>query len=108
MGICEQVFEDSSEIASARISSSYRKSMKGTKFKSNLQTASIKNNSLRNISDDNSEALKLENKVNGCHVTFVWDDEKETSDTSDNSNNNKGNMSHKKNKKTKFHWNCYF
>jgi hypothetical protein len=84
------VVENSSEIASARDSSSYRKSTKRTKFKNKQQSISIRNNPLSKISEENtddnynSESLKLENKVNGCHVTFVCDDEKVTSDTSDN------------------------
>jgi hypothetical protein len=86
------VVEESSEIASARVSSSYRKSMKRTIFKNKQQTGSIKNLSLSKISEENiddnsnSEELRLKNKVNCRHVTFVCDDEKVTSDTSDNSN----------------------
>ena len=102
--ICEQVVEDSSEIFSVKVSASYRKSLKRTKVKNKPQPVFIRINSLSKISEENtddnynSEALKvkLENKVNGCHVTFVCDDEKVTSDTSDSSNNNRGNISHKK------------
>ena len=85
--------EDSSEIASAKVSSSHRKSMRRPIFKNKQQTGSIKNLSLSNISEENiddnsnSEELRLKNKVNCCHVTFVCDDEKVTSDTSDNLNN---------------------
>ena len=91
--------EDSSEIASARASSSYRKSTKRTKLKSIQQSISFRNNSLSKISEENtddnynSEALKLKNKVNDYHVTFVCEDEKGTINTSDN---DKGNMSHEK------------
>ena len=81
--------EDSSEIASARVSSSYRKSMKSTKIKNKQQAVSIRNHSLCKISeentDDNFNTNAFENKVNNCHVTFVCDDEKVTSDTSDGS-----------------------
>ena len=92
------MIEDSSEIASARVSSSYRKSLKKTKFKNKPQPISVKNHSLSKISEENynSEAPQLEIKVNGCHVTFVCDDEKVTSDTSDSLNNNEGNISYKK------------
>ena len=78
---------DSSEIASARVSSSYRKSTKRTKFTNKQQTVLIRNHSLSKISEENynSEAPQLEIKVNGCHVTFVCDDEKVRSDTSDGS-----------------------
>ena len=81
--------EDSSEIASARVSSSYRKSMRRTIFKNKHQTGSIRNHSLSKISEENiddnsnSEGLRLKNKVTCCHVTFVCDDEKVTSYTSD-------------------------
>ena len=90
--------EDSSEIASARVSLSYKKSMKRKKLKNKLQPVSIRNHSLSKISEENynSAVPQLEIKVNGCHVTFVCDDEKVTSDTSDSSNNNKENISHKK------------
>ena len=90
--------EDSSEIASARVSLSYKKSMKRKKLKSKLQPVSIRTHSLSKIYEENynSKAHQLEIKVNGCHVTFVCDDEKVTSDTSDSLNNNEGNMSYKK------------
>ena len=100
--IYDQVVEDSSEIASARVSAGFRKSMKKKTKLKKTKTISIRNNSLSRISEENtdenynSEALKMENKVNGCHVTFFCDDEKVTSDTSDISNNNKGNISQKK------------
>ena len=93
INICDQVVEDSSEIASARVSASHRKSMRRPIFKNKQQTGSIRNLSLSNISEENiddnsnSEELRLKNKVNCCHVTFVCDDEKVTSDTSDNLNN---------------------
>ena len=71
--------EDSSEIASAQVSSIYRKSMKRTKFQNKQQTVLIINNSLSKISEENtdvnSEALGIENKVKGCPVTFVCDDQ---------------------------------
>ena len=96
------MIEDSSEIASARVSSGYKKSMKRKKSKNTPQPISITNKSLSKISEENtddnfdSEGCKMERKVNGCHVTFVCDDEKVTSDTSDSSKNNKGNISKRK------------
>ena len=67
--------------------------MKRTIFKNKQDTRSIRNISLSKISEENiddnynSEEPRLENKVNCCHVTFVCDDLKVTSDTSDCSNN---------------------
>ena len=85
--ICEQLVEDSSEIASARVSSSYRKSIKRTIFTN--KPGPIKKHSLSKISEENSdsEELRLKHKDNCCHVTLVCDDEKVTSDTSNTSNN---------------------
>ena len=89
--LCKQVVEDSSEIASARVSSSYRKSIKRTIFKKKPEP--IRNPSLSKISEENTdensegEEHRLKSNVNCCHVTFVCDDEKVTSDTSDCSNN---------------------
>jgi hypothetical protein len=91
----EQVVEESSEIASARVSSVYRKSMKKTIFRNrqkSVQAGSIRNLSLSKISEEktdnnsSSETLKLENKVNGCHVTFVCDDDKVIGGRSDSAN----------------------
>ena len=61
--------------------------MKRTKVKNRAQPISIRNNSMSQISEENtdanynSEAVKMEHTVNGCHVTFVCDDEKLTSNT---------------------------
>ena len=55
--ICDQVVEDSSEIASAQVSSIYRKSMKRTKFQNKQQTVLIINNSLSKISEENTDAI---------------------------------------------------
>ena len=72
--------------------------MKRTIFKNKLQTGSLSNISEENIDDKyNSEELRLKNKVNCCHVTFVCDDEKVTIDASDTSNNHDSDkVSHKK------------
>ena len=87
--VFEQVVEDSSEIASARVSSSYRKSIKRTILKNKPEP--IRNHSLSKISeentDENSDSEGLKHKENCCHVTFVCDDEKVTSDTSNTSIN---------------------
>ena len=59
--------------------------MKRKIFKNKQQTGSMRNLSLSNISEENiddntnSEELRLKNKVNCCHATFVFDDEKVTS-----------------------------
>ena len=68
--------EDSSEIASFRFSSSYRKSVKNTKLKCRKQYIGGKKNvSLCKISEENSDnsskITKLENKVNGCNVIIA-------------------------------------
>ena len=95
--------EDSSEIASARVSSSYRKSLKRTIFQQKPEPT--RNHSLSRISEENtdenseSEELRLKGKVNCCHVTFVCDDDKVTSDTYNTSNNHssdKDKVSHDK------------
>merc|ERR1712106_215596 len=69
------VVDDSSEIASFRFSSSYRKSMKNTKLKCrNQYIGGKKNVSLSKISEENSDnspssnTTKVENKVNSCNV----------------------------------------
>ena len=60
--------------------------MKMTKMKNRQQIVPVRNHSLNKISEentvDNFNTKALENKVNGCHVTFVLDDEEVTSDTS--------------------------
>merc|ERR1712106_1005421 len=72
------VVDDSSEIASFRFSSSYRKSMKNTKLKCrNQYIGGNKNGSLSKISEENSDnspssnTTKVENKVNICNVILA-------------------------------------
>ena len=95
--------EDSSEIASAGVLKSYRKSMKRTFFKN--KTEPTRNHSLSKISEENtdesseSEELRLKRQVNCCNVTFVSDDVKVTCDTANTANSQsseKEKVSHEK------------
>ena len=84
--------EESSEIASARVSSSYRKSIKRRILDNKHQAGSTKNMSLSKISEEENDSnshdklQKVSIQINDCHAIFVSDDDKLTSDDFNDSN----------------------
>ena len=85
-----------SEIATARVSSSYRKSMKRTVLQKKQQAGSTRDMSLSKISEEDIDEheVKVVNKMNDCHATFVSDVETVTSVASNSSIDNHGVVSY--------------
>ena len=83
--------EDSSEIASARISSSSRKSLKRTnKNQQAVSGTASKNISLSKISEEDIQDNTEIRKHNAFPIIIITDDEKVTSDNENASNDAKG------------------
>ena len=83
--------EDSSEIASARISSSSRKSLKRTnKNQQAVSGAASKNICLSKISEEDIQDNTEIRKHNAFPIIIITDDEKVTSDNENASNDAKG------------------